>query len=170
MQKVFINQYSIWKKTFKTIHQLSCFVGHPVYNCINQLKHTESPCLQINVVSFCLVFNKPCSQCKNFFYLFKFFLKYTSCPILNNNYKELTVNFTKNLNLFYLILIKKATRTHIKKKQMTWMFNMRNMKPIKLRISYFEIETRGVKRGDKFVPVIWQFNPCLLYTSPSPRD
>ena len=30
MQKVFINQYSIWKKTFKTIHQLSCFVGHPV--------------------------------------------------------------------------------------------------------------------------------------------
>ena len=22
--------YSIWKKTFKNIHQLSCFVGHPV--------------------------------------------------------------------------------------------------------------------------------------------
>ena len=30
LQKVFINQYSIWKKTFKTIHKLSCFVGHPV--------------------------------------------------------------------------------------------------------------------------------------------
>ena len=30
LQKVFINQYSIWKKTFKTILQLSCFVGHPV--------------------------------------------------------------------------------------------------------------------------------------------
>ena len=24
----------MWKKTFKTIHQLSCFVGHPVYTCI----------------------------------------------------------------------------------------------------------------------------------------
>ena len=22
--------YSMWKKTFTTIHQLSCFVGHPV--------------------------------------------------------------------------------------------------------------------------------------------
>ena len=22
---------SLWKKTFKTIHQLSCFVGHPVF-------------------------------------------------------------------------------------------------------------------------------------------
>ena len=24
----------LWKKTFKTIHQLSCFVGHPVHNRI----------------------------------------------------------------------------------------------------------------------------------------
>ena len=31
MQKIFNIQYSIWKKTFKTIQQLSCFVGHPVY-------------------------------------------------------------------------------------------------------------------------------------------
>ena len=27
LQKVLINQYSIWQKTFKTIYQLSCFVG-----------------------------------------------------------------------------------------------------------------------------------------------
>ena len=30
MQKVFNIQYNIWKKTFKTTQQLSCFVGHPV--------------------------------------------------------------------------------------------------------------------------------------------
>ena len=31
MQIVFNNQYNIWKKTFKTIQQLSWFVGHPVF-------------------------------------------------------------------------------------------------------------------------------------------
>ena len=30
LQKVFNIKYSVWKKTFKNIHQLSCFVGHPV--------------------------------------------------------------------------------------------------------------------------------------------
>ena len=30
MQKDFNIQYNIWKKTFKTIQQLKCFVGHPV--------------------------------------------------------------------------------------------------------------------------------------------
>ena len=28
--KKFLIFNSIWKKTFKTIHQLSCFLGHPV--------------------------------------------------------------------------------------------------------------------------------------------
>ena len=34
-KKYFLNKinwiYRIWKQTFKTIHQLSCFVGHPVW-------------------------------------------------------------------------------------------------------------------------------------------
>ena len=30
LQQVFNILQSIWKKTFKTVHQLSCFVGHPV--------------------------------------------------------------------------------------------------------------------------------------------
>ena len=30
LQKVLNILYSIWKKTFNPIHQLSCFVGHPV--------------------------------------------------------------------------------------------------------------------------------------------
>ena len=29
MKKVFNTQYNIWRKTLKTIQQLSCFVGHP---------------------------------------------------------------------------------------------------------------------------------------------
>ena len=31
MQKVFNVYYSVGKKTFQIIYQLSCFVGHPVY-------------------------------------------------------------------------------------------------------------------------------------------
>jgi len=34
MQKDFNIQYNIWKKTFKTIQQLTYFVGHPV-PCVN---------------------------------------------------------------------------------------------------------------------------------------
>ena len=33
----------MWKKTFKTIHQLSCFVGHPVtvmYTCVGRVNMT----------------------------------------------------------------------------------------------------------------------------------
>ena len=29
--------YKIWKKAFKTIPQLSCFVGHPVYKFVYML-------------------------------------------------------------------------------------------------------------------------------------
>ena len=34
-KKVFNIQNSVWKKTFKTIHQLSCFVGHPVCKALS---------------------------------------------------------------------------------------------------------------------------------------
>ena len=30
LQTAFNIKYSVWKTTFKTIYQLSCFVGHPV--------------------------------------------------------------------------------------------------------------------------------------------
>ena len=37
MEKVFNIQYNIWKKTFKTIQLLLCFVGHPVIS----LRHSN---------------------------------------------------------------------------------------------------------------------------------
>ena len=41
MQKSFNIKYSIWKMTLTTIHQLSCFVGHPViynFRCVHVVK------------------------------------------------------------------------------------------------------------------------------------
>ncbi len=32
LHEVFNIKYSVWKTTFKTIYQLSCFVGHPVHD------------------------------------------------------------------------------------------------------------------------------------------
>ena len=31
----------MWKTTFKTIHQLSCFVGHPVSNALYRRRHLK---------------------------------------------------------------------------------------------------------------------------------
>ena len=41
LQKVFNILYSVWKKTFKPFHQLSCFEGHPVVVCELTLQKTR---------------------------------------------------------------------------------------------------------------------------------
>ena len=43
----------VWKTTFKTIDQLSCFMGHPVLNI--EIEYVENNSGNINIVHFDII-------------------------------------------------------------------------------------------------------------------
>ena len=75
----------LWKKTFKTIHQLSFFVGHPVFHLVtfdvlNQLFTEKCLCsmlIGLHNVTICVIFLVRSFLVLKFFYETKRELFYT---------------------------------------------------------------------------------------------